>query len=406
MKHAENEIIRITTDLAQQANLRFSLLNQAGDNLLKSAPRDFYVVRNAQISGVSFYHDNAYFKIIRMADTPLFFCFTKQVSATWEQYDSILETIRAYVEAYFRLLLQKNSSIDILNGLLMEILLNDVGNNADQLLSKAQFCHFDAEQKRRLVLVDPIGLKSLLQKNMYEEQLNGLMETLEEDLHRVFHHNHDYVLYLNDDKFIIFSSINDERLMSHLEQLAISLKDHTKVDVQFIVSDLCQDITAYHTEYMKLQAVHKLFYPRFIPAKIYYVGDYEIELVIADLLNHQTPARSPLYALLLQIYQSHPLLIETFMLYFKSNMDYQRCAEQLFIHRNTVHYRITNLSKSLHLDLRKSYYASQVFILCCLIGIQNAQSIPLDLEREQENKNKLATIIQSLSSELSHQKLK
>ena len=70
--------------------------------------------------------------------------------------------------------------------------------------------------------------------------------------------------------------------------------------------------------------------------------------------------------ILTEIFKSNHELIDTFIHFFKNNMDTKMTSKDLFIHKNTVYYRIKKLSDLVNRDLFLPYDSAFLFIQICL----------------------------------------
>lgn len=70
----------------------------------------------------------------------------------------------------------------------------------------------------------------------------------------------------------------------------------------------------------------------------------------------------------LAVLRSHPAVFETVVTYFETGMDVARCADKLFIHPNSVRYRLSKAEEYLHASLHDPAVIADLYLAMRLCG--------------------------------------
>ncbi|MTD39029.1 hypothetical protein GIX45_10330 [Erwinia sp. CPCC 100877] len=274
---------------------------------------------------------------------------------------NMLESSLAYAQD------NNTNNLDMLDDLLTELLLRDSFDPSDNLIERTNLLHFDYTVKRRIILVDIIHFKQLVHqssvKTQVQEQLNKVQSILKSHINSFS----EYAHYLYDDKFVLFK--NDHQLLEQ-QLLAIrkQIQDELALSVQFIVSHTCRLLEDYRIEFKKITELQKRRDYKQLHVPILAVDDYQIELLLANINDEDKQFFMPKNGIDLRtLYEKNEELVTTFIQYFKQNMDTRQTAAKLFIHKNTVYYRIKKLSEMLQTDLFLSYNCTLLFLQLCLL---------------------------------------
>lgn len=239
------------------------------------------------------------------------------------------------------------SNIDMLDDFLVELLIREPFSLSDNLSERANLLNFDYTIPRMIVLVDIIHFKSVVRhssdKIEVQEKLNGVHRILKNSI-TSFSEN---FAYLYDDKFVLFKTQND-----HLDDDLLAIREEIKKEMglttQFIVSRMCTALPDNRREFKKLTELHQVFGRKNLQMPLFRTDDYQIELMLQNI-DDETSAffSKDRKEKILKIRQTNEELLDTLVHFFKNNMDTKLTAEKMFIHKNTVYYRIKKLSQLL-----------------------------------------------------------
>lgn len=280
-----------------------------------------------------------------------------------------LETSLDFVNDY-----SYGGKIDMLNDFLTELLLRDTSDLFNNLLERANLLHFDHSVTRRLVLVDITHFKKVVRNSSDKTEVQENLNTVHKILKNSIYSYSEYAAYLYDDKFVLF-----KKESNNFEQDLLGIREEIMEELalgsQFVVSRPCLTLESYRTEFKKMTELHENFARKNLNTPIFFVDDNQIELLLTSVSkNDQHFFISNSFPILTEISKSNHDLIETLIQFFKNNMDTKKTSESMYIHKNTVYYRIKKLSELVNSDLFQPYNCTFLFIQLCLFRNLNLQS--------------------------------
>lgn len=257
-------------------------------------------------------------------------------------------------------------SIDMLNDFLTELLLRDSSDLFSNLVERANLLHFDYAVSRRLVLVDITHFKKVVRNSSNKIEVQEKLDTVQKILKNHISSYAEYAVYLYDDKFVLFKKENDT-FDEELLTIRKEIMDVLALGSQFIVSRPCTSLESYRSEFKKVIELHENHARRNLDIPLLSVDKNQIELLLSNVSTEdQYFFIQKDITILTEIFKSNHELIETFIHFFKNNMDTKMTSKDLFIHKNTVYYRIKKLSDLVNRDLFLPYDSAFLFIQICL----------------------------------------
>jgi len=221
------------------------------------------------------------------------------------------------------------------NLLLDNLLLVDVYNRAKKL-------HIELDVPRVIYIIEVNGEKdesvSLLLKGMFSVE------------------NGDYITEIDERSLILIKSLKDIQDQEYVYQIAQSIVDtisaeaYTNVRVGYgtVVSEL-KDVSRSYKEAMMATDVGKIFYvERSVNAYsslgigrlIYQLPQSLCQMFIEEIFKDNDPS------------SFDEEIISTIYKFFENNLNVSETSRQLFIHRNTLVYRVEKLKSLTGLDVR------------------------------------------------------
>lgn len=221
------------------------------------------------------------------------------------------------------------------NLLMDNLLLVDIYNRAKKL-------HIDVTQKRVVILIESQGGKD----NSVTELLRS-MYTVQ---------NGDYVTAVDENNVILVKSVEDQDTYEEVMQTAHTIVDmmntelmlNVKVAFGTFVQEL-KDVSKSYKEAKMALDVGKIFYAEKsvvaystlgIGRLIYQLPVNLCKMFIEEIFGDNIPEELDEETLM------------TINKFFENNLNVSETSRQLFVHRNTLVYRIEKLQKSIGLDIR------------------------------------------------------
>jgi len=264
--------------------------------------------------------------------------------------------------------MQKNENYYYTKGLMYESLLIDLLDNAIQ--------NWEHVQER----LKAAGLK--LDRNLYLAVISFINEDIGN--YHLVDYLRDYIdhqlkfsksIFYNN-KIVVFLSLKDDQIDISIANLGKSLKDN---DLQGGISDRFENITDIRKAYLQAKKALELGRCLFNSHSLYKYSDYRIYHILQFVsekhkltdLFHPAP-------LLLKEYdaQNETDFYQTLYTYLSTDKNIKAAADRLFIHRNTMNYRLKQISEMASIDLDNFDECVQIYLSYKMLDLINFMPEP------------------------------
>lgn len=274
-----------------------------------------------------------------------------------EKLKDTLEHSLAYVELNRGFL-----HLDLENEFLIDLILRDKMKNQEQITERARIVHYDLEIERHLVFIDIRDFKKRTRERQNQNQIQEALKNLYQLLQKNIETYNEYAIHLYDDKFVLLKE-NRQDLHSFLNELRERTLRELHLNLLFIVSEPCVTTEDYYIAFKKMHTFHQAYIRKETTQSIFDIKNYEVELLLLGI----SPEAKELFLyskvdILKSVSQRHLDFIKTFKVFFKCNLNTKAAASELYLHSNTIYYRIKKLSELLDMDLFKPNDALSLYI--------------------------------------------
>lgn len=282
-----------------------------------------------------------------------------------EKFRKTLEHSLSYVE-----LNRSFSNPDLENDFLIDLILRDKLKNKEQIIERARIIHFDLEIERQLIFIDIRNFKTQTRNTQNQDKIQESLARVYQLLQQSLATYNEYAIHLYDDKFML---LKEKAEKEEIHQLLTELRERSiqelNLNLLFIVSEPCSGTDDYFISFKKIHAFHQSYIKKKTTQYIFDIKDYEIELLLLGM-SEETKAlfMHSKTNILESVNKKHADFIETFKLFFKYNLNTKETADVLFLHSNTIYYRIKKLSDLLDMDLFKPNDALALYIALQLMN--------------------------------------
>ena len=163
----------------------------------------------------------------------------------------------------------------------------------------------------------------------------------------------DLVGSINSDQIALCKTLSNpsqpvqSQIRPLLSSLCASILDLHHIVIQVGVGDVIRSISDYSTQFLDIRQMLRCRTLFNSPKTIHFISDFQTEMAIFKIpsaqLDHFLIEK-------LEILEHLPQFLETVEALFSCNMNINDTAEMLFVHRNTVLFRINRIKKLLCLD--------------------------------------------------------
>jgi carbohydrate diacid regulator len=232
----------------------------------------------------------------------------------------------------------------------------NIGHEEEKILeSRAKLIGFDIKKQRSLIVADIRGFNDfILSKNLKEIDIQELKENIVEFIKSKL--NHDEIVFnFNEDRFVII--LYSKNPMSFCKELQEGIKKRFNLSCIIGIGPGCKDIKDYHTSFKIANELIDI--GRKIDKDVLDFKDHKIELLIHNLSIDS--------ALFFEEYKDilnskNKDIIDTIKVYFESGMNINLASKKLFIHRNTLTYRLNKIKEEFNVHITNPYVCMKVYI--------------------------------------------
>lgn len=253
---------------------------------------------------------------------------------------------------------------EALRSFFVELFNSGYKSDYEVLVNRAKLLQFDYEQSRMLVLgkmdLEGTDYDGISYEILKKRGINTIRHCLDPE---------DISLVLYEDYFVIVLRWR-ANLESYLTRIINMVEDRLKVKVNLFVGGRCDHISDYGNRYHIAKKVADLSQTMNFPGGIHYAQKYELELLLGSLDESVKNDYLENYSILMKSYKEDKNtkeLFETIKAYFECNMSIGETAQQLFIHRNTVGYRLNKFKETFKISINKTYDCMKIYLAIKMI---------------------------------------
>lgn len=277
-----------------------------------------------------------------------------------------VQLVKSHVELMFRESFKKETSAleaKALETMVQYLLLSSPAGESDPMIEYGRMLGYRFDLDRVCIVIEP-DLRSL----QLPSRDGGadpyafpyFRQDLVEQVKRLFvDRRQDIFAFFNLDRLVVLKAVQPhehaslaEKTGQRLRKLNQYLTDKHRIVASAALGSVASGVAGIKQSYEN--AVRTLKIGKRTPSSLpfYHYNDWEITLEL--LAQELTPPVADKLAGLLLALREHPnyeTLSATFMAYCKCNLNLSETARTLFVHRNSLHYRLDKLSELTGLDL-------------------------------------------------------
>jgi carbohydrate diacid regulator len=233
------------------------------------------------------------------------------------------------------------------------------------LSSRAKLVQFDSEVSRTLIAV---GICDFCKVSAsFKEQSEIMVQKLKQDvvdlIGRVSNSDLDLAINIIDDNFIIFKSSYSD-IKEYCQKIGEVLQEKLGIKVCIGVGGVCSSLKDYHSAYILASntlSIGRRLHP---DRQIYFSEDYKLQLLLKDISLEQKEQFLSSMGKLFENKADDTLseLLNTVKVYFENKMSIKDTAAALYVHRNTILYRINKFTENYGIDITDPYECMMVYI--------------------------------------------
>lgn len=240
------------------------------------------------------------------------------------------------------------------------------------LNSRAQLVNFDCTIPRIVVAADICNFASLM--NSYDAKTEIVIQSLKQQIvdiiNSISNPRFDVAFNLSEDRFIIFKNL-DEDIADYCQRVLDEVFKKTGLKLYIGIGSLCNSMMDYYNSYTlanKTLNVGRKLHPT---KYIYFSEDYRFHLLLKTVDNvHRAEYLKSLRNIFeMPLDHNRTELLTTVKAYFENGMNIKETSKALFIHRNTLLYRINKFKELFEFDITVPYNCMMVYMGITLIDL-------------------------------------
>ena len=254
-----------------------------------------------------------------------------------------------------------------------ELIKEQDKQNLEMLRLRSHLIDFDLKTKRAIIVADICNFSKVIENcsNDQEIMVQQLKQGIIDNVSNILNRQHDLIFNLSEDRFIIFKYF-DTGILSFCQKVEESLKANLGLQMYIGIGSPCGDICDYYNSYMLANRVVNIGRKLDPQRLIYSSGDYRIQLLLQSVKEDQKKEYTEYFYKLFNNKSDKHIkeLLDTARIYFEKRMNIKATAEAMFIHRNTVLYRINKLKEQYGQDITEPYTCMLLYIGINLMDLE------------------------------------
>lgn len=185
------------------------------------------------------------------------------------------------------------------------------------------------------------------------------------------------VLNLNNEKIVLLFNNNID-IKSYINDLISKMKLSKTNNYIFIIGKECKEILEYERAYYQISLVESIEVGNNFK-KVMDVNEYSLKLLIKGISSEYRNRyiEDYYYEVFEGKNKASNEMLKTIKGYFINDMKIGETAKMMYVHRNTIMYRLNKLKKMYGIDITKPYECTKIY-LAILIYEENIRKIESD----------------------------
>ncbi|WP_394899682.1 CdaR family transcriptional regulator [Clostridium tertium] len=185
------------------------------------------------------------------------------------------------------------------------------------------------------------------------------------------------VLNLNNEKIVLLFNNNID-IKSYINDLISKMKLSKTNNYIFIIGKECKEILEYERAYYQISLVESIEVGNNFK-KVIDVNEYSLKLLIKGISSEYRNRyiEDYYYEVFEGKNKASNEMLKTIKGYFINDMKIGETAKMMYVHRNTIMYRLNKLKKMYGIDITKPYECTKIY-LAILIYEENIRKIESD----------------------------
>ncbi|RYL92552.1 transcriptional regulator [Sporolactobacillus sp. THM7-4] len=283
-----------------------------------------------------------------------------------EEVSPFVKPVKNYIELFCTETFHHDMNIlenQSVNTLVKYLINPDPSGHFEQAMHMADLLGFDLSTNRACILFQLDHTPNLFHSHRSDTRTDSTPNVLYSQYDRLKYfcidHHQDILSILNPRQFIVLKTISEKETMPALLQ---RYKEKTSGLVEYFQSKYRLTITvsvgstqnARHLAISYNDAVNALNVTKHTNTESHFLYYNDLDINIQSLILNLTPSeKKRLHLAIHRFYDDshYEVLAQTFMTYCQCNMNLSETSRKLFLHRNSLVYRLNKIARLTSLDI-------------------------------------------------------
>ena len=232
--------------------------------------------------------------------------------------------------------------------------------------SRAKVMNFDVNIERTVIKLDICGFTPII--NSYEDESEVMIQNFKQqvdDRINLLLDNNEIAFNMHDDKFVIFKSIKTD-ILNFCIKLQNTLRNDFKIEVYMGIGCNCKGYMDYNKSYLmadKAIEIGKKINPE---KRIYFAEDYKLHMLLESATRESKKDYMESFKDIFENYKENGEMLNTIKTYFECNMSIKETASKMYVHRNTILYRLNKFKEKYSIDIFDTVNCMKIYIVLIL----------------------------------------
>jgi carbohydrate diacid regulator len=250
-------------------------------------------------------------------------------------------------------------------------LIKENALSLENLRWRAELVSFDLRIRRTVMVVDvcDFGLVIKKFKKETEVQVQEYKQNIINIIGSISNMAHDIIFNFYEDRFVIIKSL-DMSVEEYCSILTSKIKDKLDIELNIGIGCPCILIEDYYKSYSMANSAMEIGRKIKPERLVYNWSEYRLETLLQGIAEEKRRQYIGNFDNIFCDRESGKELLHTAKTYFELGMSIQNTAKALYIHRNTVLYRLNRLKEQYGFDIMNSYNCMMLYISILLKELQ------------------------------------
>lgn len=229
---------------------------------------------------------------------------------------------------------------------------------------RARLINFDLNIKRVVICCDIIDYSEYIRINSCDEIfIQNNKQQILDIIRNSLETGSEIAFNLEEDRFIIIKNSMID-VINFCREINKKIYNKLGVNLHMAAGSECLKVNDYHFSYLRANDLLKIGKKVSSDTAIYLMENLRMHLLLSQI---KEDSRKTYLSSFKELFRDvnegkNRELIETVITYFKNRMSIKETSDALFVHRNTINYRLSRFNEIYDLDPSDPYLCMQIYI--------------------------------------------